>query len=200
MTQRIGIFSGIFDPVHKGHIGFAVEAAKQAKLDKVYFLVEAKPRRKQNVTHLAHRTAMVKLAIAPHSQLNILDLPDKQFSVSKTLPRLNQKFPNDSLFFLAGSDMLGHMPEWPLINQMLKQMDLVIGIRQGSKLNSVQKILNSMQTKAQIISSPYPTLQSGKIRDLVYKGKPSPDLPKGVSNYIKTNWLYVAPSSSNSSS
>lgn len=35
MTKKIGIFSGTFDPVHPGHISFALDAAKAAGLNKV---------------------------------------------------------------------------------------------------------------------------------------------------------------------
>src|SRR3990167_10676220 len=129
MSQRIGIFSGVFDPVHTGYISFALESADKAKLDEVYFLIESQPRRKQDVTHQAHRLAMLKLALASHTKLKTLEMPDKQMSVAKTLPRLKQRFSNSKLVYLAGADMLEHMPDWPLIDRMLEQMDLVIGTK-----------------------------------------------------------------------
>jgi hypothetical protein len=35
---RIGIYSGSFDPVHAGHIVFALKAQKIAGLDEIYFV------------------------------------------------------------------------------------------------------------------------------------------------------------------
>ena len=81
--SKVGIFSGTFDPVHAGHIAFALEAMESAGLDKVYFLPESMPRRKSGVTHYAHRLAMLELALKPYNKLSILELPDKQFSVVK---------------------------------------------------------------------------------------------------------------------
>ncbi|MEI8338988.1 MAG: adenylyltransferase/cytidyltransferase family protein, partial [bacterium] len=86
MKNRIGIFSGSFDPVHEGHIEFALQAIKVAKLDYLYFLPDIEPRHKSDVTHVAHRLEMLNLAIKPHPSLRVLELPDKKFSIATTLP------------------------------------------------------------------------------------------------------------------
>ena len=70
--NRVGILSGSFDPVHKGHIAFAIDAMKQAKLDEVYFLPEVKPRRKPGVSHVSHRIAMLQIATRPYEKIKIL--------------------------------------------------------------------------------------------------------------------------------
>jgi nicotinate-nucleotide adenylyltransferase len=71
-NNRIGIYSGTFDPVHSGHISFALQSLKAAKLDKVYFLPERRPRNKQQVEHFGHRVAMLKRAIKPYPEFNVL--------------------------------------------------------------------------------------------------------------------------------
>src|SRR5258708_5333861 len=146
-NKKIGIFAGSFDPVHKGHIEFALAALKEAKLDKVYFLVEARPRYKTGITHLAHRLAMLKLAINSQKSLAILDFPDRQFSVAKTLPRLNHKFPSDELFLICGSDVLIHLPEWPLAISLLKRINLIIGIRQSSTKSETDLLVEKLPLK-----------------------------------------------------
>lgn len=203
MSKRVGIFSGVFDPVHSGHIGFALEAAKQAKLNTVYFLVEAKPRRKTGVTHLGHRTAMIKLAITDYPQLKLLDLPDKQFSVAKTLPRLKQYFPNDTIVYLAGSDLLEHMPQWQLIDQMFRQMGLIVGLRRATSKKEVKNLLTNLPvqpTELHIINSPGLAISSQQVRRSIRNGVGAEELPADVQDYIKANWLYAAPSNSSSSS
>jgi len=128
---RIGIYAGSFDPIHEGHISFAETAIETAKLNEVYFLAERSNRFKHGVTHMAHRLAMLKLATESNPNLKVLELPDRQFSVSKTLPRLNQKFPADQLYLLIGSDLLEHIGEWPLLNRLLSRMGLIVGLREG---------------------------------------------------------------------
>lgn len=191
--RRIGIFSGVFDPVHDGHIQFALAAAKQAKLDEVYFLLEVKPRRKTGVTHLAHRLAMIILTIAKQPNLNLLDLPDRQLMVAKTLPRLKQKFKNDELFYLIGADMLEHLPDWPLVDKLLESMTLIIGLRQNDSQAEVDKVMAQLPANDYIVlKSPKPKISSAAIRQALMAGKQAPGLNSAVLKYIKANWLYVS--------
>ncbi len=203
MAKRIGIFSGVFDPVHKGHIGLTLAAIRAAQLDAVYFLVEAKPRHKKEVTHVSHRLAMVKLAIKPYPRLAVLDLPDKQFSVAKTLPRLKRQFPHDELLLVCGSDMLSSMPDWDLVYSLLDEMGLVIGLRTTIQLHDAEILVDKLPAKPKeviIVSSPKPYISSKQIRAQLIKGKASSDLLPSLKSYVKKHWLYAAPSSSNSSS
>ncbi len=195
MTRRIGIFSGTFDPVHEGHIGLALAAAKAAKLDEVYFLVEPKPRRKTGTAHMAHRIAMAKLATAPHPSIKLLELPDKQLSVAKTLPRLRQYFPSSQLVFIAGGDMLAHMPQWPLIDQLLKHMELAIGTKSTLDRDQIKMQLQKLpaqSAKLHIIDSPLPDISSRSIRDTTAQGLRAEGLPPDVLQYIGQHWLYVS--------
>ena len=112
-TARIGIYAGTFNPVHTGHIAFALQATQAANLDMVYFMPERRPRDKQEVEHFGHRMAMLRRATEPHTQLDLLDLVDVNFSVLRTLPQLQQTFPDSQLVFLVGSDVAPTIPSWP---------------------------------------------------------------------------------------
>lgn len=195
MNKRIGIFSGVFDPVHKGHISIALEAVKQASLDKVYFLAEAQPRRKTAVTHVSHRIAMLKLATVPYPKFSVLELPDRQFSVAKTWPRLAQRFPGSELLFIAGSDMLEHMPEWPLVGRMLENMGLIIAARDKATPKSIHALLPELPRPPRelfVVVSPAPTVSSGQIRGALRMGKPSDNVLPSIRQYIAKHWLYSA--------
>ncbi|MCA9332160.1 adenylyltransferase/cytidyltransferase family protein, partial [Candidatus Saccharibacteria bacterium] len=50
--KKVGIYAGSFDPIHKGHIALAEQAIQQCGQDKVFFMVEPRPRRKQGVKAL----------------------------------------------------------------------------------------------------------------------------------------------------
>lgn len=195
MSQRVGIFAGSFDPVHTGHISFALQAAKEANLDKVYFLPEIKPRRKESVTHISHRIAMINLACKPHNQLVILELPDKQFSVAKTMPRLKQHFPEAELFLLVGADYeLTHLADWPLAEQLLEQFGLIAALRGKARkdVESFIKTLPKPPNGLYIINSPGAGISSRDIRTAVASGKKIDGLLPSVKNYINANWLYSA--------
>lgn len=123
---RIGIYAGTFDPVHNGHIKFALLAIKSYGLEKVVFLPEKLPRFKTKVSPLKHRIAMLRVAIQTYKNLEILELPDEQFSVSETLPKIRAKFAGAQLFLLVGSDVSERIQTWPGWQELLKSAELVV--------------------------------------------------------------------------
>src|SRR4051812_5853101 len=89
---RIGIYAGTFDPVHAGHMSFALHARQMAGLDEVYFLPERTPRHKPQAEHYGHRVGMLRRAIRPYNNLAVLELVDKHFTVQRTMLGLRQVF------------------------------------------------------------------------------------------------------------
>lgn len=202
--MKIGVFSGTFDPVHAGHITFALTAAEQADLDKVYFLPEQVPRRKSGVTHYAHRVAMLKLALKPHQKLEILELPDKQFSMKNTLPRLNKKFETDELFMLIGTDMLRMLSsdevatQWPGHKQLVDNFSLVVGVRSETEVAEASRMLDVLQNNGVVVETDRQHVSSRSIRGALMNGESHDELLKSLETYVRQNWLYVSPAVNNS--
>jgi len=194
-SKRIGIYSGTFNPVHTGHITFALQAIEEAKLDKIYFLPERKPRNKSQVEHFAHRVAMIKQAIRPHPKFNIIELTDPSFSVKSSLPKLQAIFPNDQLVFLIGSDAALHMNSWPNIEKLLRSSELVIGLRDSVQKdlfeNGKLRLLNKSK-KAHLINCYLPNISSTKVREALVNQVEVKGILKSVKNYSNKNWLYIS--------
>ncbi len=193
--SRIGIYSGSFDPIHKGHISFALTALNDARLDSVYFLVETLPRHKPGITHAAHRIAMLRLASRAHANMKVLELPDKRFSVATTLPRLQSKFKNDDLLMLVGSDVLEHIPQWPLAEELLSKVGLVVGLRDDISLSRALELATAMPKplpELHIIETLESTTASKQIRHAFRNGQSSHAVLPSVARYIKKNWLYAS--------
>lgn len=194
-SKRIGIYSGSFDPVHKGHISFALSALNDARLDAVYFVVESLPRHKPGITHYAHRVAMLKLATRAHPNLYVLELPDKRFSVAKTLPRLQAKFKGDELCMLVGSDVLAHIATWPMVEDLLTHVGLVVGLRSSTNIDEALALATAMPKplrELHLIESLEPSMASKHIRQSFRSGHSSYAVLPSVSKYIKKHWLYVS--------
>lgn len=204
MFNKIGIFSGTFDPVHSGHIKFALEALAQAELDKVYFLPEALPRRKASVTHYAHRVAMLNLALKPYRNIEVLELPDKQFSTHKTLPKLRGRLGDAELYLLVGTDMLTLLAsvdaaqQWPESNQLLEQVKVVVGVRTGTKYSQAKELMEFVGAKGVVVNTSSPHVSSHDIRRSIEQGKDHSDLLESLRAYVDTNWLYASVPSNNS--
>src|SRR5258706_15577528 len=105
MQKHIGIYSGTFDPVHPGHVAFALETLQTCKLDEVIFLPEQTPRDKQAVTDLSHRIALLERALADEPNMRVLKLRSPQFTVADTLPEIYAALKDTQLTLLVGSDV-----------------------------------------------------------------------------------------------
>jgi nicotinate-nucleotide adenylyltransferase len=192
MNKQVGIFSGSFDPVHEGHLAFALEAVREAELECVCFLPETSPPGKSNITDVAHRVAMLRLAIEPYGQLGVLEQPVEQLSVGETLPRLEQNFAGRQLFFLMGPDVLAHLPSWPFAGQLLARSGLIVATRRESR----QRVVDLVSTLAtapralHIIETPRGAVSSTAIRSALAIGTPPTGSLPNVEAYIKEHHLY----------
>jgi nicotinate-nucleotide adenylyltransferase len=194
--KRIGIYAGTFDPVHSGHIAFALQALQAANLDKIYFLPERRPRNKQQVEHFGHRAGMLERALRPHPQLEVLELVDVNLSVERTLPKLQQQFADSQLVFLFGSDIVPGLANWPNAARFLRGVELVIAIRSRDDRASLRDIIESWpsQPKSVTIFDSYaPDVSSRVVREALRQGKPAvPGLLTSVERYSDRHWLYVS--------
>jgi nicotinate-nucleotide adenylyltransferase len=193
--KRIGIYAGTFDPVHSGHITFALQAIKAADLDRVYFLPERRPRGKQGVEHFGHRVAMLSRAIKPHPKFGVLELVDVSFTVSRTLTYLENEFPAATLAFLVGSDLLATLPDWPHADKLLSRCELVIAARETDDIEKLKAIIDGWSVKpkaATLFVSYAPDISSSKIRAALMKRKHAKGLLKSVQRYSDKHWLYVS--------
>jgi nicotinate-nucleotide adenylyltransferase len=194
-VKRIGIYAGTFDPVHAGHIGFALQAMEEAGLDRLYFLPERRPRHKRGVEHFGHRVAMLNKALRPHPKFEVLELDDVSFSVVRTLPKLQLIFPDAQLVFLFGSDAISNLPLWPQADRLLEQTELVVACRWQDDQSDIQNLIERWPIaprKHAIINSYAPEVSSGSVRSALQRRQSIQGLLKSVQNYSNQNWLYIS--------
>ncbi len=195
--KRVGIYSGTFDPIHNGHVRFALEAQEKYGLDKVFFLVEPRPRRKQGVKALEHRTQMVELAIKRHANLGLIILNQARFTAHETLPVLQARFQGAALYMLMGEDMLDHLANWPHVTELIEAVHFVIGIRRRSEKEVKETLVALQQTRGlrltySIFQADSSRVSSSAVRSALRKGKTPQTVPPEVLDYIATEQLYTA--------
>ncbi|HSH18541.1 MAG TPA: adenylyltransferase/cytidyltransferase family protein [Candidatus Saccharimonadales bacterium] len=193
---RIGVYAGAFDPVHAGHIAFALQALKAARLDQVVFVPERRPRAKPGVEHFGHRVAMLKTALAPHPNLAVLEMVERQFTVARTLPGLQAIFPGAELVFLMGSDAVLSLPAWRHADRMMGQCEFVIGLRSSlwrPELERSIRAWNPRLDNVSIVPSYAPDVSSSDIRQALRTNQEAKGLLSSVQRYARREWLYVAP-------
>lgn len=192
--RRIGIYAGVFDPVHSGHISFALQALREAKLDEVYFLPERKPYRKPGAEHYGHRVAMLRQAIQPHTNLALAEVVDRCFTVRHTLQRLRKTFSDADLVFLMGADVFAYMPQWQNVEQFLKQANFIVAVRSHEELTAVNTTIQLLGIPAKsirIVDSLRPEVSSTNVRYAIRQSKTATGLLASVTAYAKREWLYA---------
>lgn len=186
--MRIGVFSGTFDPVHRGHVAFALAALKQCGLDKVVFLPERSPRGKLGVSDFKHRLHMLRLAVRPHRKLSVLALDDMQFTAGRTLPQLQEKYKGAQIVLLLGADVVRTFGfRWPDLEKLLLSVELAITTRAGESENVVQSFLEALSVplQATFVHGPHAHLSATEVRRGDMGG-----IEPLVRDYIQQNQLY----------
>lgn len=191
---RIGIFAGTFDPVHGGHISFALQARKTAALDEVCFVPERLPRDKPDAEHFGHRAAMLRRALRPYDDFSLLELTDRHFTVRRTLPQLARLYGGARLVLLMGSDTFRGLGVWPHAEQLLKACEFVVGVRSHDDMASVLQGAQALHTPLRtitIVDSLEPGVSSSRIRSALQLRISARGLLPSVQQYARREWLYT---------
>lgn len=190
-TKRIGIYSGTFDPVHIGHVGFALQAVEVARLDEVVFVPEERPRGKEMAVELTHRVALLDRVVGQHDKLSVRTLSAQRFSVQGALPELLESFDGAELWLLLGSDVAKGLGQWPDLDELLASMSLVIGVRSSDSRVDLERALEALDVPTKpnyvLVDSLSPAESSTRIR----RGEAAPNaLPEVAEEYIQQYGLY----------
>ncbi len=189
-SKTYGILGGTFDPPHIGHLILAQSALESLRLDHVIFIPTSIQPHKINKVGTAGniRQTMLALALNNDSRFSISDIELTREGVSytvDTLTLLHEKYPNDSLYLLLGSDNVIDIAAWKNPEQIFALCKVAAARRpdfapSGPYVNRVR-----------YFDMPSIQLSSTAIRNKVKEGKSIKYLvPASVEEYILTNGLY----------
>ncbi|MDQ3093723.1 MAG: nicotinate-nicotinamide nucleotide adenylyltransferase [bacterium] len=192
--NRIVIFAGVFDPVHRGHLSAAKTALKHGK--KVIFFPERKPQHKHGMTPYEHRLQMLRLACETEPKFEVVDYPEDQQFIEPFYKWLGKKYPQEKFVWLVGSDVVSKISTWPGADKLKKLgVESVIYLnRSGHELNDVIQVSEGLsgvlirRTRRWNIVKTHAEMNSGNIRRDFKKYRNS--LMSEVANYAEKNKLY----------
>lgn len=191
--NAIGVFGGIFDPVHNGHLAIAALSRDFFALSKILFIPSGTPPHKPTVgASAACRLAMLELAIRHESSFCIRDEEVTRGCTSYTIDTLHNvhsEFPGHPLYFIIGSDNLREIETWRRYRDILKMVTLCVAHRPGYSL----KTPRSLTSIASIIPFPSPEwgISSSMVRAYLARGYSCRYLvPAPVLKFIRENRLY----------
>lgn len=214
--ERIGIFGGTFNPIHRGHVKAALEVLKIFLLDRILLIPSYIPPHKgvPDIASPSNRLHMVELAVAPYPQIipSSIEIEAKGKSYSiLTLAKLKKQFPDSLVFFILGVDAFLEIDTWREYEKVLEQCHFIVISRPGYDLEEAKKVLGVNYTeriiqdfdsanlenivlqsyKIFLHSIPSLDIASKDIRRKVKMGESIADLvAEPVGKYISSNKLY----------
>jgi nicotinate-nucleotide adenylyltransferase len=188
-VPRIGVFGGLFNPPHVGHLSLCQEAAWQLGLDRVVLVPTGHP---------AHRPAPRE---SPEMRLRLAQaaaLGNPMFTVSRleidrigpsytvdTLRELLHRYPGSSLHLLIGADQLAAMDTWQEPAAIVQLARLAAALRPGVDVSRADT------PNLDWVEMPQIGISSSLVRDRVRAGRPIRYfVPDAVRELIEAEGLY----------
>ena len=191
-SNKIGIFSGSFNPIHIGHIKLGDYLIENHIVDEVWFVVSpCNPLKKQSELLDEYiRLDMLILALKDKPYFKISDIeftmPIPSYS-HDTLKLLSSQFVDNQFYLIIGSDNALVFDQWKNYSQLLNEFPVLVYPRRNYDFSEVKNIYPQMV----LLSSPYYDISSTEIRDFIAQKKDvSQWLHPSVYQFINENNLY----------
>ncbi len=189
--MRIGLYGGMFNPIHRGHMQAAHAFVNSLGLHRVHVVpAKVSPFRESELVNIdeMHRVKMLELAFDSEPSVIVDDQELRRGGISYTIDTiiaLRELYSTDELFLLVGADHLRRLHEWKDIETILALATICFVHRPGEKVRTEQvREFVPVQMPPQDISST-------EIRNAVKKGSDISHLvTPSVENYIQQHKLY----------
>ena len=201
--MKIGIYGGSFNPIHRGHLTAAQSAAQQLGLDRLFLIPASVPPHKQLSADSAsaqQRLEMTVLATAEmQCKVDVLDIELRRTGksyTSDTLRELKEKYPDDELWLLMGTDMFLSLQTWhePEVIMSLASIGAFSRTEEGEDEEfAAQKAFLEKTYGATVATLENPRvieISSTQVRAALPKGDGEEYLSAAVYGYILRHGLY----------
>lgn len=178
--MRIGIFGGSFNPPHKMHKNIALNLIKNNYLDKVIYVPTGNKYNKNNLIDSIHRYNMIKLMISDVKNLDVSDyeLKNTLTYTYQTLNYFKEKYIEDEIYFICGSDNLKEIATWKNYEYILNNFKILVIKRNDDNLKEIFKKINIKNIKGANIE--LDSISSTIIREKITRKESK----KEIINYI----------------
>ncbi len=199
IMKKTGIFGGLFDPVHLGHLNMAQCALEQAKLDSVIFVPNGNPPHKNgDCADFEHRFQMLAAATADNPHFFVSDYEctagEYHYTVD-TMRHFRAESPDDEFFFILGADSLDYVNTWMRADELIRENVFIAVNRNFRSGYSLQKNIAELENMGgRVIEAKMPMIDisSTLVRRAAVEGRDVRYLTgASVAGYIKQNKLYM---------
>ena len=187
--MRVGVFGGLFDPPHIGHLIIAQHVTEEFHLDRMLFVPAGNPPHKQHYSPYTIRYTMTEQAIAGNEKFAMSEIekemPDKTYTV-EVIKALHAKS-EDELYLVIGSDQWLEIETWKNPEALFKECRIVVVRRPNYEISKESTFYDRIMTS----TAPMIDISSTMIRTRIQKNLSVRYLvTESVQEYITANELY----------
>ena len=198
--MRLGIYGGVFNPPHHGHLVAAQEAHYQLGLDQVLWIPvgDAPHREILEDPGADARLEMVELATSGDERFRVLRVELEREGPSytvDTLRELREREPEADLYLILGADQALALPTWREPEEVLSLATLAVFERGSSNRNTIAIKFARLRgaERVRVLEMPRIDISSTLVRRRAAEGKPIRYLvPDKVASFIGSQNLYGA--------
>ena len=190
IRQRVALFGGSFDPVHRGHLFIAERAVEACALDRVIFLPCWKSPHKtgQAISSPGDRVSMLEVASEGYewAEVSEWELSREEASYSwKTAEHFKEELGRETeLFWIVGTDQWEVIETWARARYLAELVTFIVFPRGG-----VAETKDGF--RMELVDASFDA-SSTEIRRRVRCGEPVGELVEpGVEEFIEERGLYL---------
>ncbi len=198
--MTIGIYSGSFNPVHKGHVALCDYLVRQGLVDQVWLIRSPlnpfKVESAQTLAPDADRAAMLRIAVRGHKGLRVStiedQLPKPNYTIN-TFHALEEQFPEHEFHLIIGADNWLAFDRWRAFEEFLTRYHLIVYPRPGYEMGEEEKLRLGPEAirNVRFVDAPLYDISSTEIREDIAAGREPAMLNPRVFAYILEKKLYL---------
>jgi len=182
-----GLYGGVFDPPHNGHVALAEAALERFPLERLLVLVAVAPGHKPADLDFATRFELARLAFAGFPRTEVV-----RDEHARTIDMLRAESFDDPIF-LVGADQFTDFLSWKEPNAVLELARLGVATRPGYPRERLERVLGELERpeRVEFFEIPPVDVSSRDLRRRLGAGEPIEGMvPNAVAREIEVAGLY----------
>lgn len=146
MKTKVGLLGGTFNPIHKGHIELGLIIREAFDLDKVFYILAARPPHKKagGIVPADLRWEMLTRVLERFPMLEACDIEMKRPLDSwtvDTVEELYRIYPGNVFYFISGSEGFLKIRTWKNYKKLLDRIPFIVVLRKEDHRKQVERLV-----------------------------------------------------------
>lgn len=166
--MKIGIFGGSFNPPHKMHKNIAKYLVDNKYVDRIIFVpTGSKYKYKNNLLPDEVRFKMLEIMIDNQENMSVDDyeLKSEVVYTCDTLKYFSEIYPNDTIYFICGTDNLTYVDKWKNGEYLLENYKFLVIKRNTDDIDEILVRFDKYKDNFVIADMPMEEISSTMIRE-----------------------------------